>query len=326
MAEATVVVSGANGFIGQAFLEHCVANSKLELRGVVRRADVDLPRGVELICVPALTDQTGWTKAMRGADVVVHTAARVHQMRKPDTDPRVVFRRVNVDATLALARAAVGVGVRRFVYLSSIKVNGESTLPGRPFRIDDPPAPVDAYAISKNEAELGLQEISVQTGMEVVVIRPVLVYGPRVRANFLRMMRAIHRGIPLPLGSIMNARSLVAIDNLVDMMATCVAHPSAANRTFFVSDGEDLSTTELLRRIAAALGRPPRLVRVPQRVVEGLLRLAGKGELADRICGFLQVDISATEHVLGWRPRMSVNDALARTAEYYLSSRHVKQS
>jgi UDP-glucose 4-epimerase len=247
-------------------------------------------------------------------DAVVHLAARVHVMQETTADPLAEFRRVNVQGTMNLARQAASAGVRRFVFVSSIKVNGEATQLGRPFMADDAPAPLDAYGVSKMEAEQGLREIASQTGMEVVIIRPPLVYGPGVKANFAAMMRWLKRGVPLPLGAIYNQRSLVALDNLVDLIVTCLTHPAAANQTFMVSDGEDVSTTELLRRMGQAMGHPARLLPVPASWLKVAAGLVGKGDVAQRLCGSLQVDISKTRELLGWVPPVSLDEGLRRAA------------
>ena len=261
---------------------------------------------------------SNWTDALSGVKVVVHLAARVHIMRDEAADPLAEFRRVNVEGTLNLARQAAEAGVRRFVYLSSIKVNGEQTLLGKPFTEQDLPTPLDPYGMSKYEAEEGLRKLAQKTGMEVVVIRPVLVYGPGVKANFLNMMRWLHKGVPLPLGAIHNRRSLVALDNLVDLIVTCIDHPAAANQIFLVSDGEDLSTTELLRRMGLALGRPARLIPVPVSLLTAWAALLGRRDMAQRLCGSLQVDISKTQTLLGWKPPISVDEGLRRTAQGFL--------
>jgi UDP-glucose 4-epimerase len=229
------------------------------------------------------------------------------------------FRRVNVAGTLNLARQAAAAGARRFVFISSIKVNGEATH-ARPYRADDVPAPVDAYGLSKHEAEQALRKVSQQTGLEVVIIRPVLVYGPGVKANFLTMMRWLHRGVPLPLGAIDNRRSLVALENLVDLICTCLSHPAAANQTFLVSDGEDLSTAALLQRTATALGTRARLLPVPPRMLEAVARVLGKPDVAVRLCGSLQVDITKTRELLEWAPPSSVDTALKHTARHFLDA------
>ena len=258
---------------------------------------------------------------MAGVQIVIHAAARVHVMSESSADPLAEFRKVNVDGTLNLARQAVAAGVRRFIFVSSIKVNGEGTEPGKPYKADDAPAPVDPYGISKLEAEHGLLALAAETGMEVVIIRPVLVYGPGVKANFRSMMNWLNKGIPLPLGSIRNKRSLVALDNLVDLIVTCIEHPAAANQVFLVSDGEDLSTTELLRRMGAALGKPARLLPLPGAWLNGAACLLGKGAIAQRLCGSLQVDIEKTRRLLGWTPPVTVDEALRKTARHFLEYR-----
>ena len=220
-----------------------------------------------------------------------------------------------------LARQAATAGVRRFIFISSVKVNGEVTSLGVPYTADAKAAPVDPYGISKMEAEQGLRLIAAETGMEVVIIRPVLVYGPGVKANFHSMMSWLHKGIPLPLGSIYNKRSLVALDNLVDLIVTCITHPAAANQTFMVSDGDDLSTTELLRSMGAALNKPARLLPVPSWVLEVGAVALGRRALSQRLCGSLQVDISKTRELLNWSPPVSVNEALSKTANHFLEQR-----
>ena len=235
-------------------------------------------------------------------------------MHESASDPLSEFRKVNVESTLHLARIAASASVKRFIFISSIKVNGEQTQPGQPFRATDTPSPQDPYGISKMEAEIGLRAIARETGMEVVIIRPPLVYGPGVKANFASMVKWLQRGVPLPLGAIHNRRSLVALDNLVDLIVTCIHHPAAANQTFMVSDGEDVSTTELLQRMGDALGKPARLLPVPQSVLEWGARLAGKPELAQRLFSSLQVDIDATRQILGWAAPVSLEQGLLQVA------------
>jgi nucleoside-diphosphate-sugar epimerase len=227
-------------------------------------------------------------------------------MNDTAADPLTAFRAVNVDGTLNLVRQAATAGVKRFVFISSVKVNGELTQPGRAFTETDAAAPQDAYGQSKHEAEQGLRQLAADTGMEVVIIRPPLVYGPGVKANFAALMRAVQRGWPLPLGAVHNQRSLVALDNLVDFIVTCITHPQAANQTFLVSDGEDLSTTELVRGMAQAVGVPARLLPVPVWALQAGATLLGKGDAVQRLCGNLQVDISKARNLLGWTPPVSV--------------------
>jgi nucleoside-diphosphate-sugar epimerase len=274
------------------------------------------PEGVETIAIGSLSSETDWTVALRSVDKVVHLAARVHVMNDKSSDSLAEFRRVNVEGTANLARQAAAAGVRRFVYLSSIKVNGELTEVGQPFTADDAPAPEDPYGVSKQEAEQALRQIAVDTGMEVVIIRPPLVYGPGVKANFESMMRWLARGVPLPLAAVtQNRRSLVALDNLVDLIMTCLSHPAAANQTFLVSDGEDLSTAELLKRMDAALGHPARLFCVPSLLLKIGAQAVNKPGIYQRLCGSLQLDINNTRQLLGWTPPVSVDEGLRRAAQ-----------
>lgn len=307
MMVGLVAVTGANGFVGQAVCAELVA------RGVtVRRLVRVIGASLDVVAVGEISRETDWEAALTGVDAVVHLAARVHMITDSSADPLAEFRRVNVDGTLNLARQAAAAGIRRFVFVSSIKVNGESTLPGQAFAADDPPDPQDPYGISKYEAEQGLRDVAGQTGMEVVIVRPPLVYGPGVKANFLAMVQWLACGIPLPLGAIHNKRSLVALDNLVDLITTCLDHPAAANQTFLAGDGHDLSTTELLQRVALALGKPARLIPVPAGVLQWSAALLGKKAMMQRLCGSLQVDIGKAGNVLGWTPPVTVDEGLRR--------------
>jgi nucleoside-diphosphate-sugar epimerase len=243
-------------------------------------------------------------------------------MHDTAADPLAEFRRTNTAGTLNLARQAASVGVRRFIYLSSIKVNGEHTQPNQPFTIIDKYHQLtEPYALSKQEAEKNLRQLAIETGMEVVIIRPPLVYGAGVKGNFKSMMDWITKGIPLPLGKINNQRSLVALPNLIDLITTCIDHPAAANQTFLVSDGEDLSTTQLLTRLGQALGKPARLLPVPQKLLETALNLIGKKVIAQRLCGNLQIDMTHTCQTLNWTPPVSVDEALYQTAKAYLQAK-----
>ncbi len=312
-----VLLTGASGFVGRAVQARLLAESAHTLRSAMRQLPVDVPTDLDVCAAPTLGASADWRLPLSGIEVVVHCAARVHVMSEEAPNPLAEFRRANVEGTLCLARQAVEAGVRRFVFVSSIKVNGESTSPGRPYCAESTPEPMDPYGISKLEAEAGLRELAKETGLEVVIIRPPLVYGPGVKANFLSMIRWLSKGVPLPLGAICNSRSLVALDNLVDLIATCIEHPSAANQTFLVSDGEDLSTTELLRRMALALGKPAWLLPVPVWLLEAGAGLLGKRALAQRLCGSLEVDISKTQELLNWSPPICVDEALRRTAESF---------
>ena len=315
----TVLVSGANGFVGKALCAELFQQGYC-VRAAVRSENVQVAN-VETVSVGEINGETDWTDALSGIKAVIHLAARVHVMNDTATDALAEFRKVNVDGTLNLARQAVEAGVQRFIFIGSIKVNGEGTQLGQPYTAEDPPAPVDPYGISKREAEDGLRQLAAETGMEVVIIRPPLVYGPGVKANFQIMMRCLDKGLPLPLGSIKNRRSLLALDNLIDLIISCMTQPAAANQTFLASDGEDLSTPELLRRMAAALGKKARLVPVPEPVLIGGARLLGRQAMAQRLCGSLQVDISKARHLLGWTPPVSVDEALRKTALYYMKFR-----
>lgn len=312
----SVFLTGATGFVGSAIAQRLVSEG-CALICAARDKTASLPPTARVVNCADFTVNDGWQEALAEVDVVIHSAARVHVMNDTESDPLAAFRKVNVEGTLNLARQALAAGVRRFVFVSSIKVNGEGTELGRPYRADDVPAPADPYGVSKMEAEQGLRELAAQSDLEVVIIRPVLVYGPGVKANFLVMMRWLDKGVPLPFGAIDNRRSLVALDNLVDLVHTCMTHVAASNQTFLVSDGEDLSTTALLRRMAKALGRSARLLPVPAWVLVTGARSLGKGALSQRLCGSLQVDIGKTRELLGWQPPVSVDAALRSAAKYY---------
>ena len=310
----TTLVTGANGFVGSALCAR-LRKDGTPVRGAVRSSNAR-PGGTEGVTIDGLASDTDWSEALKNVEQVVHLAARVHVMSDKSSDPLAEFRRVNVEGTAALARQAAVAGVRRFVYLSSVKVNGEFTEAGHPFTADDAPAPEDPYGVSKHEAEQLLRQIAAETGMEVVIIRPPLVYGPGVKANFESMMRWLARGVPLPLAAVTrNRRSLVALDNLVDLIVTCLNHPAAANQTFLVSDGEDLSTAQLLKRMGAAMGHPARLFYVPPALLKLGATVLNKPGIYQRLCGSLQLDIAKTRQLLGWTPPVSVDEGLRRAAE-----------
>ncbi|WP_415759772.1 UDP-glucose 4-epimerase family protein [Pseudomonas sp. LT1P18] len=321
MSSKTFLVTGGSGFLGRALIKRLVQLPDCSVVAPVRATSVVLPAGVRLLPLTSLNGTNDWSEALTDVDVVVHAAARVHVMKEVSSDPLAAFREVNVEATLNLARQAAASGTKRFIFISSIKVNGEGAEPGTVYSADDVPAPIDPYGISKLEAEQGLKELAAVTGMEVVIIRPVLVYGPGVKANFLSMMRWLYRGVPLPFGAVHNQRSLVAIDNLVDFIVTCSDHPAAANQVFLISDGEDVSTTQLLRKLAGALGKPALLLPIPAWLMSGAATLLGQRALSDRILGSLQVDISKNRQLLGWTPPVTLDKALSLTAQHFLDSR-----
>jgi len=281
------------------------------------RVLLDLPPTAETQIVPDAGPDTDWTTALADVDAIVHTAARAHVLNESAANPLAEYRRVNVDGTLNLARQAAAAGVRRFVFVSSIGVNGAETF-GVPFGADDRANPDSPYAVSKYDAELGLRELSDKTGLEIVIVRPPLVYGPGAPGNFHRLLSAVDKGLPLPLGAIHNRRSFVALDNLTDLLTLCLRHSSAAGQTFLVSDGEDLSTADLFYRTAEGMGKSIKLIPVPAKLVRATLQLLGRPELGQRLCGSLQVDISKTRELLRWTPRVSVDTALRETAREYL--------
>ena len=310
----TTLVTGANGFVGSALCAR-LRRDGVSVRGAVRALN-SKPDGAEAFAIGSLSAETNWTKALKNVEQVVHLAARVHVMNDKSSDPLAEFRRVNVEGTAALARQAAIAGVRRFVFLSSVKVNGEFTEAGHLFTADDAPAPEDSYAVSKYEAEQLLRQIAGETGMEVVIIRPPLVYGPGVKANFESMMRCLARGVPLPLAAVTNnRRSLVALDNLVGLIVTCLNHPAAANQTFLLSDGKDLSTAQLLKRLGAAIGQPARLFYLPPTLLKLGASVLNRRGIYQRLCGSLQLDIAKTRQLLGWTPPVSVDEGLRRAAE-----------
>lgn len=306
-----VLVTGANGFVGSALIRRLLEKSGHFVVGTARRP-VRGPDHDRLLIHTGLdlAESSDWRTALSGCDCVVHTAARVHVMRASSPADTKMFADVNVAGTRALAQQAAASGVRRFIYLSSIKVLGEETAAGRAFRATDEPAPIDPYGVSKLQAEMALRKISEETGMELVIIRPPLIYGPGVRANFAALMTAVRRGVPLPLGSIDNRRSLVAIENLTDLIAVCVDHPGASGKVLLVSDGEDLSTPELVRRLARAMERRTLLLNVPLPALRMVGSMLGRRAAVQRLCGSLQVDISDTRESLDWEPPISVDAAL----------------
>lgn len=309
-AASPILVTGGGGFIGRGVVAALIGRN-IAFRQAVRR-DATTPQAVT---IAEIDGETHWSHAVAGRHCVLHLAARAHILHESATDPLAAYRAVNTAGTLRLAEQAAAAGVRRFVFVSTVKVHGESSPLGRPFAETMAPAPADPYALSKWEAEQGLAAIAARTGMEVVVVRPPLVYGPGVKANFAALMRAVARGWPLPLGAIANRRSLVGVDNLVDFLLLCLEHPAAANQTFLVGDGEDLSTPELLHRLGTAMGRPARLWPVPPALLATGAALLGRRAAVERLCGNLQVDIAKAHALLGWTPPVGVDEGLRRTVQ-----------
>ena len=314
-----VLITGATGFVGRAVIK-TLAHTKFVVRAAVRS-----PLGAEsltkcdAIAVGDLSPITDWHPALHDIDAVVHLAGRAHVLKEDAADPLAECRRINRDATLNVARQAAAARVKRFVFVSTVKVNGE----GREatYAALDLPDPHDAYAVSKWEAEQGLHQIAAQTGLQVVILRTPLIYGPGVKANFLRLLQAVDRGIPLPLGAVRNRRSLLYVENFASALLSCLTHPEAAGKTYFVRDGEDISSAELVRRLAHALGRPARLVPMPPTLLRAAGALLGKKAAVERLLGSLTVDDAPLRRELGWTPPYTLDEGLAATARWYLESR-----
>jgi len=312
-----VLMTGATGFVGQALVRRLQSNHCIS---AMVREPVQTLNDVSDTFVADLVVTNDFAEVLQNKDVVIHLAARVHMMNDDANNALAAYRQLNAEATLKLAMQASKSGVKRFVFLSSIKVNGESTRPGNPFLPDDKYIPTDPYGLSKYEAEQGLLNIAEETGMEVVIIRPPLVYGPGVKANFASMMNWVNKGVPLPFGAVHNKRSFVALDNLVDFIALCADReksPKAANQLFLISDGEDISTTQLLRKVAKALNKKARLIPVPVWLMSFIAKLLGKRDVANRLFGSLQVDSSKAFDLLGWKPVTTMDEQLKKTAEVY---------
>ncbi len=309
----SVLVTGATGFVGNALIKNLLLDD-YHVVATIRSEQSILGLGIEAVSVGNISAKTDWSKALNDVDEVIHCAARAHILNDSVADPLAEFRQVNTAGTLNLARQATEAGVRRFVFISSIKVNGELT-EGEPFSSDDKFIPTDPYGLSKYEAEQVLLTLAKETGMEVVIIRPVLVYGLGVKGNFASLLKWMKKGIPLPFGAIHNQRSFVALDNLVSFIIHCIDHPKAANEVFLISDGEDVSTTELLRKVAHAFGKKALLIPVPVSLMTLMAKLLGKGDVANRLFGSLQVDSSKAHGLLGWEPVITMDEQLKKMAE-----------
>lgn len=324
--KSRLLLTGATGFVGNAIQQRILADRNYDLTIAVRNIN-EYSEVVRVVKVDDLKFNTDWNDALKGIDVVVHSAARVHVMNDNATDPLVEFRKVNVEGTLNLARQAVESGVKRFIFISSIKVNGEGTKLGSPYTADSKPNPVDPYGISKYEAEQGLLKIAETTALEVVIIRPTLVYGENVKGNFHSLMKWTHKGIPLPLGGIRkNLRSLVSVENLVDLIVTCIEHKGAKNKVFLVSDDNDLSTAGLLEEISKGLGVENKSINIPPKFINMVASAVGKSSVAQRLMGSLQVDISKTKNSLDWCPKHSTSESIQKATKFYKSNLMVPKS
>ncbi|ENM5738565.1 SDR family oxidoreductase [Vibrio mimicus] len=312
-----VLITGYSGFIGSHLVDALSPSDNINLLGRSQPPPCNIHLNANI------DPNSDYSAVLNDVEVVVHIAARVHVMNDNSSDPLNEFRQVNTAGTINLATQAVKAGVRRFIFLSSIKVNGESSLLGKPFKEYDIRRPEDFYGQSKSEAEKLLIELAEETGLEVVVIRPTLVYGPGVKANFAALMGLILKGMPLPFGCITeNKRSLVYVNNLVDLIITCIDHPKAANQVFLISDDHDLSTSEIVREMAIALGKPTWQLPIPIWCYKLAGKLFSKSDVVDRLTGSLQVDISHTKETLGWKPPQSLQEGFIQTAQAFLQAKN----
>lgn len=318
-----IFLTGSTGFLGRAVVERLVREKHQRLVLPVRRKISSLPNSVQQVMIDNLCGVTDWLEHLVGIDVIVHSAARAHIMNDTVKNPLLEFRKVNTDVTLNLAKQAAQAGVKRFIFISSIKVNGGSTQEDLPFTTDETLVTSDPYGISKREAEQGLRKIAQETGLEVVIIRPPLVYGPGVKANFRSLIKWMSAGVPLPLGAVYNQRSFVALDNLVGFIVLCMRHPRAVGETFLISDGEDVSTTVLLRKIAQAAGKRPLLLPIPVWLMAWAASVLGKRSVADRLFSSLQVDSSKAKELLGWRPVVTMDEQLKKVVEAYNNEKNI---
>lgn len=317
MFDKTVLLTGATGFVGKALA--CGLKTK-ELR-LLSRSDPLLPQGI--FCKADVGRTTDYSSYLQNVDVVIHAAARVHVMDESCNDPLRAFREVNTAGTANLARQAAALGVKRFIFVSSIKVNGEGTTNKQPYYYDDIPAPEDAYGLSKKEAEEALWQICNETGMELVIIRPPLIYGPGVKANFASLLNLVSKGFPLPFACFTkNKRSMVSLDNLVSLIITCIEHPNAANQVFLVSDGHDLSTAEMISKLSNACGKSSFMLPIPILFFNMVAKLLGKQAVIERLTGSLYVDISKTKKLLNWTPPQIIDDGFKQTADAFLESKN----
>jgi len=309
-----ILLTGASGFVGKSLRE------ELRNHTLILTSRSDLIGNSSKFFKKIISNKEDFSDCLEGIDVVIHTAARVHQMKDRSNDPLAEFLETNCFGTLNLAAQAAHAGVKRFIFLSSIKVSGEKSHPGKPFRFDDPRRGVDPYARSKAEAEIGLLKIAKDTQLEVTVIRPPLIYGPGVKANFSSLLKVANLNLPLPLGAVENKRSFVALDNLINLIICCIDHPKAANQIFHVSDDDDISTSELYTIMVKAFGKKPRLINIKPRSLKSIAQILGKGDIADRLCDDLQLDIEHTKRTLDWKPTLKVKEGIKLCASHLINN------
>jgi nucleoside-diphosphate-sugar epimerase len=316
-----ILITGATGFVGRALFKNLKFKKKYLAHLTTRTNQEELFEGGKAFNIGEIDSNTNWMDALDGVDCIVHCAARTHMMENKQSDSLYAYRRINVDGTRNLAKQAAGIGIKRFIFLSSIKVNGEGTIALKSFKYNDISQPEDAYGISKWEAEQALLEISKQTGLEVVIIRPPLVYGEGVKGNFLRLLDLVYKQMPLPFAKINNLRSFIGLDNLIDLIICCIDHPKAAGKNFLVSDGEDLSTPDLIMKLSKLMDKSPRLFQFPQLIIQLTARLVGKSSEVKRLLESLRIDNSYTREILGWSPVLSLDESLKKTVRWYLKNR-----
>lgn len=314
-----MLITGATGFVGRALLNKLLADSSLGQPHLALRSDPSNDfESINHSVVGNINAQTNWIDALHDIDVVVHLAARVHVMNDDSEDPLMAYRDVNVEGTLELVRQSVRAGVKRFIFLSSIKVNGEETIDGNKFSENSIPNPIDPYGISKFEAEEGIKDFCREAGMEYVIIRPPLMYGPGVKANYRKLLDVIYRGIPLPFACIRNRRSMLALGNLVDFLSIVLTHPRAANQIFLLSDGEDLSSKELVEKISLAMGKRSKLIPLPVSMLKLIGALFGRSQAISRLLGSLQIDSSKARKHLNWTPPLTTQEGITLTVKDFL--------
>jgi nucleoside-diphosphate-sugar epimerase len=316
-----ILITGANGFVGKSLLQNLILKKKYFIHLSSRTAQEKTIDQVSYFNVGDIDSKTNWKNALYQVDCVIHCAAKVHVMGTKQKDLLNIYRRVNIEGTKNLAEQAASLGIKRFIFLSSIKVNGERTKGYLSFRYSDNPQPEDAYGISKFETELALKQISKKTGLEIVVIRAPLVYGPGVKGNFLRLLDLVYRKTPLPFAKINNLRSFVSIDNLTELIIRCIDHPKAAEKIFLASDNEDVSTPDLIIKLSKFMNKTPRLFPIPVWILQLMGQLSGKSLEVERLTGSLRIDISDTHKILGWSPFLSLNEGLEKVVKWYLRNR-----